>query len=92
MFNANREPPQSRGRLYSYALGYVLDEEQVSKVNPSVKNGGYDWQINVEYVKPEDETAWALYGSTMGKFEANAMVIFISMGNKNLSMELAHLE
>ena len=69
---------------------------QVSKGNSSVKNGyeAMTGQINVEYVKPEDEEGLSLnlYGSTMGKFEANADGN-IHIKGKDLSTEiLAHFE
>ena len=93
--------PNFRGAALPYGLGYVpgnwMKSMQVSKGNSSVKNGyeAMTGQINVEYVKPEDETGMSvnLYGSTMGKFEANADGNIYINGNKNLSTELlAHFE
>ena len=93
--------PNFRGAALPYGLGYVpgnwMKSMQVSKGNSSVKNGyeAMTGQINVEYVKPEDETGMSvnLYGSTMGKFEANADGNIHINGNKNLSTELlAHFE
>ena len=93
--------PNFRGAALPYGLGYVpgswMKSMQVSKGNSSVKNGyeAITGQINVEYVKPEDETGMSvnLYGSTMGKFEANADGNIHINGNKNLSTELlAHFE
>ena len=59
---------------------------QVSKGAASVKNGyeGITGQINVEYLKPEDETGGTvnLYTDTDGKFEANGE------GNIHLSKKL----
>lgn len=93
--------PNFRGAALPYGLGYVpgswMKSMQVSKGNTSVKNGyeAMTGQINVEYVKPEDPTGMSvnLYGSTMGKFEANADGNIHINGNKNLSTEiLAHFE
>jgi len=93
--------PNFRGAALPYGLGYVpgswMKSMQVSKGNTSVKNGyeAMTGQINVEYVKPEDPTGMSvnLYGSTMGKFEANADGNIHINGNKNLSTEiLAHYE
>ncbi len=93
--------PNFRGAALPYGLGYVpgswMKSMQVSKGNSSVKNGyeAMTGQINVEYVKPEDPTGMTvnLYGSTMGKFEANADGNIHINGNKNLSTEiLAHYE
>lgn len=93
--------PNFRGAALPYGLGYVpgnwMKSMQVSKGNSSVKNGyeAMTGQINVEYIKPEDETGMSvnLYGSTMGKFEANADGNIHINGNKNLSTELlAHFE
>lgn len=93
--------PNFRGAALPYGLGYVpgnwMKSMQVSKGNSSVKNGyeAMTGQINVEYVKPEDEEGLSLnlYGNTMGKFEANADGNVHINGNKNLSTELlAHFE
>ena len=93
--------PNFRGAALPYGLGYVpgnwMKSMQVSKGNSSVKNGyeAMTGQINVEYVKPEDEKGLSLnlYGSTMGKVEANADGNIHINGNKNLSTEiLAHFE
>ena len=92
--------PNFRGAALPYGLGYVpgnwMKSMQVSKGNSSVKNGyeAMTGQINVEYVKPEDEEGLSLnlYGSTMGKFEANADGN-IHIKGKDLSTEiLAHFE
>ncbi len=72
--------PNFRGAALPYGLGYVpgpwLKSLQVSKGNSSVKNGyeAMTGQINVEYVKPEDEQGATInvYGNTMSKLEANA--------------------
>ncbi len=93
--------PNFRGAALPYGLGYVpgnwMKSMQVSKGNSSVKNGyeAMTGQINVEYVKPEDEKGVSLnlYGNTMGKFEANADGNVHINGNKNLSTELlVHFE
>ncbi|WP_028896799.1 TonB-dependent siderophore receptor [Prevotella sp. HUN102] len=93
--------PNFRGAAMPYGLGYVpgswMKSLQVSKGNSSVKNGyeAMTGQINVEYVKPEDEKGATvnLYGSTMGKFEANVDANHHINGNKNLSTEiLGHFE
>ncbi|QUB47669.1 TonB-dependent receptor [Prevotella sp. oral taxon 475] len=93
--------PNFRGAALPYGLGYVpgswMKSMQVSKGNSSVKNGyeAITGQINVEYVKPEDDKGLSinLYGSTMGKFEANADGNLHINGDKNLSTEiLAHVE
>ena len=68
--------PNFRGSAAPYSLGYVpgtwMKSIQVSKGAASVKNGyeGITGQINVEYVKPEDETGGTvnLYTDTDGKF------------------------
>lgn len=82
--------PNFRGSAAPYSLGYVpgtwMKSIQVSKGAASVKNGyeGITGQINVEYLKPEDETGGTvnLYTDTDGKFEANAE------GNIHLSKKL----
>lgn len=63
-----------------YALGDIpgpwMQSIQVSKGSSSVKNGykSITGQINVEFKKPQsaDQMSGNLYGSTMGKIEANA--------------------
>ncbi|MCR5076518.1 MAG: TonB-dependent receptor [Prevotella sp.] len=93
--------PNFRGAALPYGLGYVpgswMKSLQVSKGNSSVKNGyeAMTGQINVEYLKPEDDQGLTvnLYGNTMSKFEANADGNIHINGNKNLSTELlAHFE
>jgi len=72
--------PDFRGSAMPYSLGYIpgtwMKSIQVSKGAASVKNGyeGLTGQINVEYLKPEDEQGASvnMYGNTDGKFEANA--------------------
>lgn len=72
--------PNFRGAAMPYSLGYVpgswMKSISVSKGAASVKNGyeSLTGQINVEYLKPEDEQAvnFNLYGNTMAKLEANA--------------------
>lgn len=72
--------PDFRGAAAPYALDYVpgpwMKSIQVSKGSSSVRNGyeSITGQIDVEYLKPEDEQGATanLYGNTMGKMEANA--------------------
>ena len=72
--------PNFRGAAIPYSLGYVpgtwMKSIQVSKGNASVKNGyeAMTGQINVEYLKPEDDenVHVNLYGNTMSRIEANA--------------------
>lgn len=93
--------PNFRGAALPYGLGYVpgswMKSLQVSKGNSSVKNGyeAMTGQINVEYLKPEDEQGVSIniYSNTMAKIEANADGNLHIGGNKNLSTEvLAHFE
>lgn len=91
--------PNFRGAAAPYALGYVpgpwMKSIQVSKGNASVRNGyeAITGQINVEYLKPEDEqgVTFNMYGDTESRFEANADAnVHLSKG---LSTEiLAHFE
>ena len=72
--------PNFRGAAAPYALDYVpgpwMKSIQVSKGSSSVRSGyeSITGQIDVEYLKPEDEQGATvnLYGNTMGKMEANA--------------------
>lgn len=72
--------PAFRGASAPFALGYVpgawMKSIQVSKGASSVKNGyeSVTGQINVEYLKPEDDEGLSLnlFGTSMGRFEANA--------------------
>ena len=72
--------PNFRGAAMPYSLGYVpgtwMKSIQVSKGASSVKNGyeSITGQINVEYLKPEDEDGVIanIYGNTENKMEANA--------------------
>lgn len=93
--------PNFRGSAAPFALGYVpgswMNSIQVSKGNASVKNGyeAMTGQINVQYLKPEDEqkVQMNVYGNSMGKFEANAMANLHINGNENVATELlAHFE
>lgn len=91
--------PAFRGAAAPYSLGYVpgpwMKSIQVSKGNASVRNGyeAMTGQINVEYLKPEDDEGAAinLYGDTESRFEANADAnLHVA---PNLSTELlAHFE
>ena len=72
--------PDFRGAATPYALGYVpgpwMKSIQVSKGSASVKNGyeSMTGQINVDYLKPDDEPGAAInvYGNTESRLEANA--------------------
>lgn len=72
--------PNFRGAAAPYSLGYVpgpwMKGIQVSKGSASVKNGyeSITGQINVEYLKPDDEQGVAvnLFGDTKARIEANA--------------------
>lgn len=71
--------PDFRGAATPYALGYVpgpwMKGIQVSKGSASVKNGyeSITGQINVEYLKPDDEQGVTvnLYGDSKNRLEAN---------------------
>lgn len=72
--------PNFRGAATPYALGYVpgpwMKSIQVSKGSASVKNGyeSITGQINVEYLKPDDEPGVEvnLFGDSKSRIEANA--------------------
>lgn len=72
--------PDFRNSALPYSLGYVpgswLKAIQVSKGCSSVKNGyeSITGQMNIDYLKPEDEeqTNLNLYANTKTKVEANA--------------------
>ena len=72
--------PDWRCSALPYALGYVpgpwMKSIQVSKGASSVRNGyeGITGQIDVEYLKPEDEQGVTLnlYGNSDGRIEVNA--------------------
>lgn len=91
--------PVALGAAMPYQLGYVpgawMKSISVSKGASSVKNGpqSITGQINVEYLKPEDEPALQVnvYGDSRLKGEANVMGNFHL--NHNLSTEvLTHYE
>ena len=91
--------PASTGATLPYALGYVpgawMKSISVSKGASSVKNGpqSITGQINVEYLKPEDDPALSLnlYGDSRLKTEFNAA--FNRHLNHHLStVILAHYE
>ena len=77
----NENQPSSTGATLPYSLGYVpgawMKSISVSKGASSVKNGpqSITGQINVEYLKPEDNPSIQvnLYGDSRLKGEANAM-------------------
>ncbi|MGI6223864.1 MAG: TonB-dependent receptor plug domain-containing protein [Prevotella sp.] len=92
--------PNFRGAALPYGLSYVpgnwMKSIQVSKGNSSVKNGyeAMTGQINVEYVKPEDEQGvrGGIYTNTMGRLEADADAN-LHIGSKDVSTELlAHFQ
>ncbi|UKK56751.1 TonB-dependent receptor plug domain-containing protein [Prevotella communis] len=72
--------PNFRGAAAPYSLGYIpgpwMKSIMVSKGASSVRNGyeSITGQINVDYLKPEDEEGATinLYGNTKSKMEANA--------------------
>lgn len=72
--------PNFRGASAPYSLGYTpgpwMKSIMVSKGASSVRNGyeSITGQINVEYLKPEDEEGGTinLYGNTKSRLEANA--------------------
>ena len=91
--------PVSTGAALPYSLGYIpgawMKSISVSKGASSVKNGpqSITGQINVEYLKPEDEPAVQIniYGDSRLKAEGNA--IANAHIGKHLSTELlAHWE
>lgn len=71
--------PDYRGVAAPYALGYVpgpwMKSISVSKGSASVKNGyeSVTGQINIDYLKPEDEDGIEvnLFGNTKSRIEAN---------------------
>lgn len=91
--------PNWRGTAAPFALGYVpgpwMKSIQVSKGASSVRNGfeGITGQIDVEYLKPEDDPGVTinLYGNSDGRIEANAdgNIHFTPRLNANV---LAHYE
>ena len=72
--------PNFRGAASPYALDYVpgpwMNSIQVSKGASSVRNGyeSITGQIDIEYLKPDNDPGMTinLYGSSLGRFEANA--------------------
>lgn len=96
-----RQQPAYRGAALPYQLSYIpgnwMKSIQVSKGNSSVKNGyeAMTGQINVEYLKPEEDTGadLSVYGNTMTRLVTDADANFHIRGNKNLSTELlGHFE
>ena len=91
--------PNFRGAAMPYSLGYVpgtwMKSIQVSKGASSVKNGyeSITGQINVEYLKPEDEDGVIanIYGNTENKMEANAAAN-IHVSNNASTILLTHYE
>ncbi|MDO4164624.1 MAG: TonB-dependent receptor [Bacteroides sp.] len=93
--------PNYRGAASPYALGYVpgpwMQSIQVSKGTASVKNGyeAITGQINVEFKKPQfAEADWFsanLFGSSTGRFEANADAT-VPLSKRWSTSLLAHYE
>ena len=91
--------PNFRGAAAPYALDYVpgpwMKSIQVSKGSSSVRNGyeSITGQIDVEYLKPEDEQGVTvnLFGNTMGRFEANADAN-VHMNDRLSTEILAHFQ
>ena len=91
--------PNFRGAAAPYSLGYVpgpwMKSIQVSKGASSVRNGyeSITGQINVDYLKPEDEEGVTvnLYGDTDSRLEANADGN-IHIDDKTSTELLAHYE
>lgn len=91
--------PAFRGAATPYSLGYVpgpwMKSIQVSKGSASVRNGyeSMTGQINVEYLKPEDDEGATVnvYGNTESRLEANADAN-IHLSGKASTELLAHFE
>lgn len=91
--------PNFRGAASPYALGYVpgpwMKSIQVSKGSASVKNGyeSITGQINVEYLKPEDEQGVEvnLFGDSKSRIEANAAAN-LHIGGRTSGEILMHYE
>ena len=91
--------PASTGATMPYSLGYVpgawMKSLSVSKGTASVKNGpqSITGQINVEYLKPEDEPGVTvnLYGDSRLKAEGNASAN-IHLNHHLSTILLAHYE
>lgn len=83
--------PNWRGAASPYALDYEpgpwMNSIQVSKGASSVRNGyeSITGQIDIEYLKPDNDPGLTvnLYGSSLGRFEANAD------GNVHLTQRLS---
>ena len=91
--------PTSVGATLPYSLGYVpgawMKSISVSKGASSVKNGpqSITGQINVEYLKPEDEPSLQvnLYGDSRLKGEGNVMAN-VELNHHLSTILLAHYE
>lgn len=91
--------PASTGATMPYTLGYVpgawMKSISVSKGASSVKNGpqSITGQINVEYLKPDDEPTVQLnlYGDSRLKAEGNAMAN-VHLNHHLSTILLAHWE
>ena len=91
--------PNFRGAAAPYALGYVpgpwMKSIQVSKGSASVKNGyeSSTGQINVEYLKPQDDQGVEvnLFGDSKSRIEANAAAN-LHIGSRASGEILMHYE
>ena len=91
--------PNLRGAAIPFALGYVpgpwMKSIQVSKGTASVRNGyeAITGQIDIEYLKPEDEEGVTVnvYGNSKARLEANADANIHLRGGLNTEL-LAHYE
>ena len=95
----NEGMPVQQGASMLYSLGYVpgswMKSISVSKGASSVKHGpqSITGQINVEYLKPEDDTTtqFNIYGDSRLKTEVNATANR-HLGKKLSTIVLAHFE
>lgn len=95
----NEGMPVQQGASMLYSLGYVpgswMKSISVSKGASSVKHGpqSITGQINVEYLKPEDDTTtqFNIYGDSRLKTEVNAAANR-HLGKKLSTIVLAHFE
>ena len=77
--------PNFRGAAAPYSLGYIpgpwMKSIMVSKGASSVRNGyeSITGQINVEYLKPEDEegATFNVYGNRRANWRPTPMVTYI---------------
>lgn len=91
--------PNYRGAAAPYALGYVpgpwMKNISVSKGSASVKNGyeSITGQINIDFLKPEDEDGMEvnLFGDTKSRIEAN-VTGNIHLNKRLSTVLLTHME